>query len=106
MNDICFELSLSCQSDFDTTPVNLESIRHRQWLLPVIVYTGTAGRSSRKCQSVVKTVIAQSTSALQAAPVLFELLPLSSATPQPHSSRRTENRSAASVSGIPTVLGA
>ena len=34
MNDICFELSSSWQSDFDTTPIKLQRIRHRQRLPP------------------------------------------------------------------------
>ena len=37
MNDICFELSSSWQSDFDTTPIKLQRIRHRQRLPPLFL---------------------------------------------------------------------
>src|SRR5882757_7487441 len=50
MNDISFELSSSSQSDFDTTPIKLPRIRHRQ-RLPPSVSPETAGQSSRKCRA-------------------------------------------------------
>jgi len=45
MNDTCFELSSSWWSHLNPASVR---IRHRR-RLPSSVYTGTAGRSSRKC---------------------------------------------------------
>jgi hypothetical protein len=37
MNDICFELSSSWQSDFDTNANKLQRIRHRQRLPPLFL---------------------------------------------------------------------
>jgi len=50
MNDICFELSSSWRSDFDTTPIKLQRIRDRQRLPPLFL---------RKLRGEVRGIVGQ-----------------------------------------------
>lgn len=79
MNDICFELSSSWQSDFDTTPIKLQRIRHRQRLPPLFL---------RKLRSKVRENVRQVANAYRSKhmralsrPAVIQTCLSSSATP-------------------------
>jgi hypothetical protein len=79
MNDICFELSSSWQSDFDTTPIKLQRIRHRQRLPPLFL---------RKLRSKVRENVGQLANAYRSKhmcalsrPAVIQTCLSSSATP-------------------------
>jgi len=93
MNDICFELSSSWRSDFDTTPIKLQRIRDRQRLPPlflrklrgevrgIVGQVANAYRSKHMCAlsrpAVIQTCLSSSATPILIRPeelILFHLL--------------------------------
>jgi hypothetical protein len=79
MNDICFELSSSWRSDFDTTPIKLQRIRDRQRLPPLFL---------RKLRGEVRGIVGQVANAYRSKhmcalsrPAVIQTCLSSSATP-------------------------
>ena len=79
MNDICFELSSSWQSDFDTTPIKLQRIRHRQ-RLPSLFLRKLRGKVRENLGEVANAYRSKHMCALSR-PAVIQTCLSSSATP-------------------------